>query len=276
MSFLTKYENAVQRNDSFVCVGLDPDMTKLPGHLLGTPNPMRAFLAEIVAATRDIACAYKPNFAFFGARGIAGWEALQGAIAAIPQDLPIVLDFKAGDIGNTAEHYAAMAYRQLGVDAVTVNPLMGTDAIAPFLAYQNGCAFLLCLTSNPGSADILRLDTDRGALYEVLAQKAVVWSQTGPCGLVVGATHPDELSTIRAIAPDLPILLPGIGAQGGQTRAVVQNGLNSRGSGILVNASRSILYASPGTDFARAARRAAEALRQNVRRDALALCNPSR
>ena len=262
MSFLTKYENAVQRNDSFVCVGLDPDMTKLPDHLLGTPNPMRDFLTEIVAATRDIACAYKPNFAFFGAQGIAGWEALHGAIDAIPQALPIVLDFKAGDIGNTAEHYAAMAYRQLGVDAVTVNPLMGTDAIAPFLAYQNGCAFLLCLTSNPGSADILRLDTARGALYEVLAQKAVRWAQTGPCGLVVGATHPDELSTIRAIASDLPILLPGIGAQGGQTSAVVQNGLNAQGRGILVNASRSILYASRGIDFAEAARRAAETLRQ--------------
>ena len=265
MSFLTKYENAVQRNNSFVCVGLDPDMTKLPAHFLGTPNPMRDFLTEIVAATRDIACAYKPNFAFFGAQGIAGWEALQGAIDAIPQDLPIVLDFKAGDIGNTAEHYATMAYQQLGVDAVTVNPLMGTDAIAPFLAYRNGCAFLLCLTSNPGSADILRLNTDRGALYEVLAQKAVVWSQTGPCGLVVGATHPDDLKTIRTIAPDLPILLPGIGAQGGQTSAVVQNGLNSNGNGILVNASRSILYASPGPDFARAARQAAETLRLYTR-----------
>ncbi len=266
MSFSAKYNNAVARNNSLVCVGLDPDLTKLPEHLKGKPNPMRAFLIEIIAATRDIACAYKPNFAFFGARGIAGWDALQRAIRAIPQDLPIVLDFKAGDIGNTAKHYAYMAYRQLRVDAVTVNPLMGTDAIAPFLAYQNGCAFLLCLTSNPGSADILRLNTDRGALYEVLAQKAVRWSQTGPCGLVVGATYPDDLKVIRAIAPDLPILLPGVGAQGGQVKTIVQHGLNAEGSGILVNASRGILYASRNTDFAEAARQSAENLRQMLNR----------
>ena len=262
MSFLEKYSNTVQRNNSFVCVGLDPDPSKLPEHLKERSNPTRAFLREIIAATRDIACAYKPNFGFFGAQGIAGWEALQGAVHAIPNDIPILLDFKAGDIGNTAEQYAYMAYCQLGVDAVTVNPLMGTDAIEPFLAYQNGCAFLLCLTSNPGSADILRLNTDHGVLYEVLAQKAVAWSETGPCGLVVGATHPDDLKSIRAIATDLPILLPGVGTQGGQTRAIVQNGLNKSGSGILVNASRSILYASSGTDFADAARQSAEDLRQ--------------
>ena len=262
MSFLQKYSDTVRRNNSFVCVGLDPDPAKLPEHLKGKSNPTLAFLKEIIAATRDIACAYKPNFAFFGSQGIAGWEALQGAIRAIPNDMPIILDFKAGDIGNTAEHYAHMAYCQLGVDAVTVNPLMGTDAIDPFLAYQNGCAFLLCLTSNPGSADILRLNTDQGVLYEVLAQKAVEWSETGPCGLVVGATHPNDLKTIRAIATDLPILLPGVGTQGGQTHEIVRNGLDKKGSGILVNSSRSILYASSGIDFADAARQSAEDLRQ--------------
>ncbi len=262
MSFLEKYSDTVQRNNSFVCVGLDPDPAKLPEHLKGKPNSILAFLQEIIAATRDIACAYKPNFGFFGAQGIVGWEALQGAIHAIPNGMPIILDFKAGDIGNTAEQYAYMAYRELGVDAVTVNPLMGTDAIDPFLAYQNGCAFLLCLTSNPGSADILRLNTDRGVLYEVLAQRAVEWSETGPCGLVVGATHPDDLKTIREIATDLPILLPGVGTQGGQTNAIVQNGLDKKGSGIIVNSSRSVLYASSGTDFADAARQSAEDLRQ--------------
>ena len=262
MSFLEKYSYTAQRNNSFVCVGLDPDSAKLPEHLKGKSNPTLVFLKEIIAATRDIACAYKPNFAFFGAQGIAGWEALQGVIQAVPNDMPIILDFKAGDIGNTAEHYAYMAYCQLGVDAVTVNPLMGTDAIAPFLAYQNGCALLLCLTSNPGSADILRLNTDQGVLYEVLAQKAVKWSEIGPCGLVVGATHPNDLKTIRAIATDLPILLPGVGTQGGQANAIVQNGLNRKGSGILVNSSRSILYASSGIDFADAARQSAEDLRQ--------------
>ena len=266
MSFLDKYNDAVQRNNSFVCVGLDPDLSKLPDHLRAKPDPMRAFLAEIIAATKDIACAYKPNFAFFGSQGMAGWEALQSAIRAIPKNTPIVLDFKAGDIGNTAEHYAHMAYRQLGVDATTVNPLMGTDAIEPFLAYQNGCTFILCLTSNPGSADILRLNTDRGALYEVLAQQTVIWSQKGPCGLVVGATYPNDLKTIRTIAEDIPILLPGVGAQGGETRAIVQNGLNKKNNGILVNSSRGILYASRGTDFADAARQSAENLRQQLNR----------
>ena len=225
MSFLEKYSDTVQRNNSFVCVGLDPDPAKLPEHLKGKSNPTLAFLVEIIDATRDIACAYKPNFAFFWRARHSG---LGGSFKArsmrFPNDVPIILDFKAGDIGNTAEHYARMAYCQLGVDAVTVNPLMGTDAMDPFLAYQNGCAFLLCLTSNPGSADILRLNTDQGVLYEVLAQKAVAWSETGPCGLVVGATHPSDLKTIRAIAIDLPILLPGVGTQGGQTNAIVQNG----------------------------------------------------
>lgn len=264
MPFLEKYQNAVERNNSFVCVGLDPDPDKLPTHLKNESNPTLSFLTEIIAATQDLVCAYKPNFAFFGSQGIAGWEALQGIIKIIPEDIPILLDFKAGDIGNTAEHYAAMAYDRLGVDAITVNPLMGTDAVEPFLAYQNGCAFLLCLTSNPGSADILRIKTDQGLLYEILAKKSVTWSQTGPCGLVVGATHPDDLKTIRSIATDLPILLPGVGAQGGETRALVQNGLDSNGSGILVNSSRGVLYASNGPDFPDAARSSAENLRKTL------------
>ena len=264
MSFLAKYNNAVQNNNSYVCVGLDPDPAKLPPHLKGKPNPTLSFLTEIVEATKDIACAYKPNFAFFGSQGIAGWEALQGTIGAIPDNIPILLDFKAGDIGNTAAHYASMAYDQLGVDGITVNPLMGTDAVEPFLAYQNGCAFLLCLTSNPGSADILCLNTDQGPIYEVLARKAVTWSEIGPCGLVVGATHPEDLKSIRNIATDLPILLPGVGAQGGETTAIVQNGLNAQNSGILVNSSRGILYASSEPDFANAARASAENLRQTL------------
>lgn len=261
MTFTEKYNAAVSQNNSFVCVGLDPDPAKLPEHLKGSSDPITTFLNEIVAATKDIACAFKPNFAFYGAHGIGGWQALEKTIQVIPDHIPILLDFKAGDIGNTATQYARMAYEQLHVDAVTVNPLMGTDAIEPFLEFQDKCAFLLCLTSNPGSADVLRLKTDQGYLFEELARKSVIWNKTGPCGLVVGATHPDDLLKIRNIAADLPILLPGVGAQGAETDAIVQNGLDASGSGILVNASRSILYASNGPDFAQAARESAENLR---------------
>ena len=266
MIFREKFNAAVAQNNSFVCVGLDPDPARIPDHLKGSPDPIAAFLTEIINTTKDIACTYKPNFAFFGAHGIAGWQALQTTIKAIPSDIPILLDFKAGDIGNTATQYARMAYEQLGVDAVTVNPLMGTDAIEPFLAIQEGCAFLLCLTSNPGSADILRLKTDQGILFETIAKKSVTWNQTGPCGLVVGATHPEDLTKVRSIATDLPLLLPGVGSQGGDAEATVKNGLDSNGGGILVNASRSILYASNGKDFAQAARQSAETLRDTLNR----------
>lgn len=264
MTFREKFDAAVAQNNSFVCVGLDPDPEQIPHHLKGSSDPMTSFLSEIVVATKDIACTYKPNFAFFGAHGIAGWTTLQNTIHAIPDHIPILLDFKAGDIGNTATQYARMAYDQLGVDAVTVNPLMGTDAIEPFLAYQDGCSFLLCLTSNPGSADVLRLNTDQGILFEILAAKSVVWNQVGPCGLVVGATHPEDLAKVRAIATDLPILLPGVGSQGGDANAIVKKGLDDKGGGILVNASRSILYASSDRDFAEAARRSADDLRQTL------------
>ena len=193
MTFIEKYEAAVARNNSLVCVGLDPSPERIPSHLSGQPNSVAAFLKEIVAATQDLACAFKPNFAFFGALGIAGWQALEETLSAIPDNIPVILDFKAGDIGNTATHYARMAYDTLGVDAVTVNPLMGADAVEPFTAYTDRCAFLLCLTSNPGSADFQRLKTDQGIVYHALAEKAVRWNKSGQCGLVVGATHPGEL-----------------------------------------------------------------------------------
>jgi len=266
MNFLDKFNRAIDQNNSFVCVGLDPDPARIPQHLQTEANPVLTFGREIVHATQDLVCAYKPNFAFYGALGKLGWEALEGILDAIPESIPVILDFKAGDIGNTAERYAAMAYDCLGVDATTVNPLMGIDAVEPFLAYSDKCAFLLCLTSNPGSADFQRLQVGDGFFYEALIRKATTWSQTGPCGLVVGATHPEELAGIRALAPHLPFLLPGVGSQGGDAQAMVQNGLDDQGRGILVNSSRSILYASNGPDFADAARQATEALRQTLNR----------
>ena len=263
-SFSQKLAGASARNGSLVCVGLDPDPRRLPGPASGQPDPVTHFLREIVAATRDLVCAYKPNFAFYGAMGAEGFAVLERVLASIPDDVPTVLDFKAGDIGNTAEQYAAMAYDRLGVDATTVNPLMGEDAVSPFTAYSDRCAFLLCLTSNPGSADFQRLDVGSGKLYHKVARKAVEWSGKGQCGLVVGATHPEELREIRDLAPGLPFLIPGVGAQGGDAEAAIRNGADGSGGGMLINASRSILYASSGDDFAAAAREAAQSLRQTL------------
>ena len=271
LSFLQKFYQAVDTRNSRVCVGLDPDPERLPAHLRGAANPVSAFLREIVAATEDLVCAYKPNFAFFGALGPAGWQSLGDVIGAIPDTTPVLLDFKAGDIGNSSARYAQMAYDTLGVDAVTANPLMGFDAMGPFLDYDDRCAFLLSLTSNPGSADFQRLSTPDGPLYQHVARKAVEWSATGPCGLVVGATHPRELATVRSIAPELPILVPGVGAQMGDAGAVIRYGADANGGGLLVNASRSVLYASSGRDFADAARQAADRLRADLERERAAL-----
>jgi orotidine-5'-phosphate decarboxylase len=264
MSFLEKLESASARNQSRLCVGLDPDPDRLPDHLKGKPDAVAEFTSQIVSATQDLACTYKPNFAFFGALGAEGFAILERLIKQIPRDIPVILDFKAGDIGNTAERYAAMAYDRLGVDATTVNPYMGEDAVRPFTAYADRCAFLLCLTSNPGSADFQRLEVDGSPLYESVARKAVDWSQAGTCGLVVGATHPEELGQIRKLAPELPFLIPGVGSQGGDVQAAVMAGTDARGGSIIVNASRSILYASRGPDFAEAARQAAESLRSDL------------
>lgn len=264
MSFLEKFNCAVEDNQSLVCIGLDPDPRRLPEHLKGEPNPTHMFIREIISATKDLVCAYKPNFAFYGALGLAGWEALEGIMKIIPKHLPTILDFKAGDIGNSAARYAHMAYGQLGADGATVNPLMGKDAVEPFIEYSDRCAFLLCLTSNTSSSDFQRLPTKNGFFYEALVRKAVAWSATGPCGLVVGATHPQELHHIRHLAPNLPFLIPGIGAQGGEANATIQNGINLNGKGVLVNSSRNILYASNDLDFAEAAREATEELRKTL------------
>ncbi len=272
MGFHEKYSRSADKNRSLVCVGLDPDPKRLPEHLEGKSDAVLTFLRDIVLATQDLVCAYKPNFAFYGAMGVSGWETLIGVVETIPDDIPVILDYKAGDISNTASRYAAMAYEQLKVDAVTVNPLLGRDSVMPFLDYKDRCAFLLCLTSNPGSADLQRLSADGKPLYETLACKAVSWSADGPCGLVVGATHPDEMRKVRDIAPNLPILVPGIGAQGGETENVIINGQDASGRGLLINASRSILYASGGLDFADTAREVTESLRQRIEATRVADC----
>ncbi|MBK37225.1 MAG: orotidine-5'-phosphate decarboxylase [Gemmatimonadetes bacterium] len=260
MSFTHTIAQRAASIDSCVCVGLDPDLNKLPRHLPRDAAGVTEFLLHVIDATAGIACAFKPNLAFFGALGVGGLEVLAHVRRNIPSDTPVILDFKAGDIGNTAERYADMAFDVIGADAVTVNPYMGFDAVRPFLR-PGRCAFVLCLTSNKSSADLQHLPVDGRPLYTVTAEIVNRWSSHGECGLVVGATHPDELEEIRKTSPTLPFLIPGVGTQGGDAEAVVRRGSFPGGGGILINASRGILYASDGEDFADAAMKAAEDLR---------------
>lgn len=264
MTFEQKYRAAVKRSDTRVCIGLDPDPLKLPTHFEKNVSGVTAFLKEVIDATHDLACAFKPNFAFFGALGADGFTALAEVIDYVPDTVPVILDFKAGDIGNTAEKYAEMAYDVLRADAVTANPYMGWDAVEPFLRGQDKCVFLLCLTSNPGSQDLQRVITENGPLFEVVALEAAKWAERGSCGLVVGATHPEDLPRVRELAPDLPFLIPGVGSQGGDPSVIVEQASSSDGFGTLINASRSILYASSGENFASKARQAAEGLRKSI------------
>ena len=264
-SFSEKLSAATASNDSLVCVGLDPVPPRLPESLRGEPDPVLAFNRLIIDCTCDLVCAYKPNFAFYCALGRAGWDALEATIEHVPDGIPVVLDAKAGDIGSTAERYAVMLFEELGADAATANPYMGRDAMEPFLAYRDKGTFLLCLTSNPGAADIMKQQLPDGrTVYEEVAARAARWNQFGNCGLVVGATQAGAMQSIRALAPELPILVPGVGAQGGDLETAVRSAARPDGTGLLVNASRSILYASAGDDFAEAARNAAATLREEI------------
>lgn len=242
------------KEGKFVCVGLDPDPARLPVSIVD-------FCRDIVDATSDLACAFKPNLAFFEAQGIEGLRALEAILNAVPSGVPVIGDGKRGDIGNTAGFYATALFKTWGFDAATVNPLLGEDSVAPFTAYAEKGVFLLCRTSNPGSADVqsLLVPCEDGAgtepLYLRLAHLAMQWNTKGNVGLVVGATHPGELRRVREIVRNMPILIPGVGAQGGDLEQAVTAGKDSRGRGMIVNASRSIIFASGGPDFAEAARR---------------------
>ncbi|HEY4688998.1 MAG TPA: orotidine-5'-phosphate decarboxylase [Anaerolineae bacterium] len=264
--FLTKLASAQARNNSWVCVGLDVTMAKMPLPMLKFDDPVFPFARAIVDATKDVACAFKPNLGFFLAEGAAGIIALERIVRYIPNDIPIILDAKFADIGNTAEQYVRAAFEAFKADAVTVNPYLGEDAIAPFLKYADRCAIVLARTSNPGARLLQNLPVDEGTLDEMVARKVGEWDAKypGACGLVVGATAPEALARMRAIAPDLPFLIPGIGAQGGDLAATVEHGPTQSGLGPIINASRSILYASSGADFAEAARAAALKLRDEI------------
>ena len=265
MTFQDKLNQAISRNNSLVCVGLDPDPDKLPEHLSASDNPVLAFSRAIIDATSDLVCAYKPNFAFYGSLGERGWPTLTATLSHIPPYIPVIIDAKVGDIGSSAEMYARMLLDQLGADAITVNPYMGEDAVAPFLQRADKGVFLLCLTSNRGADDFEKQSLEDGSrLYERVARKSLEWNRNGNCGLVVGATQPESVRAIRSIAPNLPLLMPGVGAQGGEVEATVGLGLDSAGGGLIINASRSIIYAGSDTGFAESARRAATELRDQI------------
>jgi orotidine-5'-phosphate decarboxylase len=263
MSFLERLNAASARNHSLLCIGLDPDPARLPAPARAAADPVYAFCMAIVDATADLACAFKPNSAFFEALGPTGVATLRRLIADMPRDVPVILDAKRGDIGSTAAAYARAAFDVLGADAVTASPYLGGDALAPLLAYANRGIFVLCKTSNPGAADVqdLALADGRPVYLEVARRARDDWNTAGNIGLVVGATYPRELAAVRALCPELPLLVPGVGAQGGELGAAVAAA--ARGP-VLINASRSILYASAEADFAGAARREASRLRDAI------------
>lgn len=269
MTFMQALAAAWGRNDSLVCVGLDPDPARFPAHLREAPDAVFDFCRAIVDATADLACAFKPQIAHFAARGAE--DALQRLIShihAAHPGVPVILDAKRGDIGSTAAHYAHEAFERYGADAVTVNPYLGGDSLAPFLARADRGVVILCRTSNPGSRDLQELEIGGGRkLYQQVAETAArEWNANGNCMLVVGATWPEELADVRARVGDMPLLVPGVGAQGGDAAAVVRNAATAAGTGLVINSSRAILYAGSGEDFAAAARAATLSLRAEINR----------
>lgn len=264
---------AWRRNDSLVCVGLDPEPAKFPAHLRGAPDAIFSFCREIVDATADLVCCYKPQIAHFAAQRAE--DALERLIAHIHTrhpGVPVILDAKRGDIGSTAQHYAAEAFDRYCADAVTVNPYLGRDSVQPFLDRADKGVILLCHTSNPGAADLQELSVIGAEgkpvpLYQhVAATIARDWNAHGNCALVVGATWPEQLAQVRARIGEMPILVPGVGAQGGNVEAVLRHGATRNGDGLIISSSRAILYAGNDEDFADAARRAALALRDSINR----------
>ncbi len=255
----------IQKKKSYLCVGLDTDVTKIPAHLKSAPDPVFEFNRQIIDATLPFAVAYKLNTAFYEASGTSGWESLKKTIAYIPADCLKIADAKRGDIGNTSAMYAKAFFEQLQADAITVAPYMGEDSVRPFLQFKDKWVILLAHTSNPGSADFQLLEskvTDR-KLYEEVILKAKTWASSEQLMFVVGATQADKMKYIRTLAADYFFLVPGIGAQGGDLAEVSRNAL-THDCGLLVNASRSIIYASDGKDFAEAAAREAQKVQQQM------------
>jgi orotidine-5'-phosphate decarboxylase len=275
LTFITKLEACWQR-DNFICVGLDSDYEQLPDVIKvgrSVDDALFHFNREIIDATHDLVCAYKPNAAFYEAQGDAGWHALINTVRYVREmyaHIPVILDAKRADIGSTNLGYVQSAFDYLGVDAITVHPYLGKEALAPFLARKEKGIIVLVRTSNPGAGEFqdLPVGSQQEPLYMVVARHvAQDWNGNGNCAIVVGATYPDELRRARELVGDIPILIPGIGAQGGEVAATVIAGQDSRGWGMIINASRSVIFASRVSDFAEAARAATEQLRAEINRN---------
>lgn len=276
MSFRQKLAHAAETNRSLLCVGLDPDPSRMP------VGDVASFLRAVVEATSDLACAYKPNLAFYEQLGEAGQAALRAVLKSIPEHIPVIGDAKRGDVPHAGQACARALFDELGFDAVTVSPYLGGDALAPFLERADRGVFIVCRTSNPGAGDLqdLAVTVEGGVrpLYQAVAELAQRWDHHGNVGLVVGATYPEEMGRLRRLCPEMPFLVPGIGAQEGELERSVRAGLDARGGGLIINVSRAVLYASEGAgqtaarrgDFAQAARRAAEALRDAIEEERLA------
>jgi orotidine-5'-phosphate decarboxylase len=271
VNFIKKLTNATRKNSSLLCVGLDPDLQLMPEKV-----GVFEFNKAIIDATVDLVCAYKLNLAFYEALEAEGLDALKRTVKHVPDDIPVIGDAKRGDIGNTAKAYAKAIFDNLDFDATTVNPYLGFDSVEPFIQYRDKGVFILCRTSNAGAVDFqslrfgaemlpgLESDLSHRPLFDIVALKAGQWNIHGNIGLVVGATYPEELKLIRSSHPDMPLLIPGIGAQGGDLASAVHYGVNSQGEMAIINSSRQIIYASRGKGFAEAARRAASELREQI------------
>lgn len=276
--FAERVRAAAERNNSLLCVGLDPTIERFPAALREqfATDPVGAltgFNTAIIEATADLVCAYKPNLGFYMAYGLAGIAALARTRAAIPAGIPAILDAKVNDLSSTAVAYANGYFDTLGYDAVTFSPYMGGDSLAPFLSRPERGVFILCRTSNPTAGDLQDLPVSRSGagvipLYQAVAQQVAAWiaefGAAGQCGVVAGATYPHEIAAVRAILPQAPILIPGVGEQGGAVAEAVRAGVDADGYGAIVNAGRSVIYASPGDDWAAAARAAALQLRDEI------------
>ena len=263
MSFTGKLAEVVHKNRSLLCIGLDPDPALMPENM-----GIFEFNQAIINATADLVCAYKPNIAFYEAFGSSGLDDLKRTRECIPADIPVIIDAKRGDIGNVSRAYARGLFEYFNFDAATVNPYLGFDSLEPFIEYADRGIFVLCRTSNAGAVDFQSLSCDiKGGnkpLFEIVAAKVNQWNTRGNLGLVVGATYPEELRRIRQDYPDMPLLIPGVGAQGGELSQVVRYGVDAGKQRTIINSSRQILYASKGKDYAEAARRAAEELRDRI------------
>ena len=271
MNFLDKLLAVSRQQNSLLCVGLDPEQERLPSRLHNMPavRAVTYFCQAIIEATAPYVCAFKPNLAFFEVFGPEGMYIFREVVKAVPEHIPIIVDAKRGDLGNTARNYATALFDVYDCDAVTVNPYLGYDSVTPFLAYEEKAVFFLCRTSNPSACDFQDLlvceeNGQKRFLYEVIAQRVQLWNRTGNCGLVVGATYPQELKTIRSMCPDMPILIPGVGAQGGNLEESVLAGVDASGEKAIISVSRSILYADDREDYAVSAANETRKLRNRI------------